>query len=503
MATAADTKGDWVARAERLALQVRNVIGAQSTSVGGHDAIRKLSPRNGQLLYQFGSGSQLDVEAAVASARRAFSDGRWSKLPSERRSEVLNTLAGLLAANAEEFALLESLDTGKPISDALEFDVPHAVATLRFGAAAGDKLASQVYGVDANSLSFQSRRPLGVVAGVIGWNFPLVLATEKIGPALATGNSLVLKPSELTSLSAGRLAELALQAGVPEGVLNVIHGGGSVGAGLARHGDVDMITFTGSSRTGKALLIASGESNMKRLMLECGGKAPNIVFDDAPDLAAVADAVIARAFWNQGQVCTASSRLLVHADIKDELLGLVIERASVLAPGDPLEVDTRFGALVSAGHKDKVLGYIADGEREGARLIYRSTASAPLSGGYYVAPVIFDNVTASQKIAQEEIFGPVLSVLTFRDEDEALAIANGTMYGLSAILWTKDLPRAHRVSQKIDAGWIVVNATGRPNGGPGPGTLSIGGQKQSGLGTEGGLDGLRSYTRESAIQFFV
>jgi acyl-CoA reductase-like NAD-dependent aldehyde dehydrogenase len=217
----------------------------------------------------------------------------------------------------------------------------------------------------------------------------------------------------------------------------------------------------------------------------------------------VADSVVARAFWNQGQVCTASSRLLVHADIKDELLGLVIERASALAPGDPLQMATRFGALVSAGHKDKVLGYIGNGEREGARLIYRSTAPAPLSGGYYVAPVIFDNVTAPQKIAQEEIFGPVLTVLTFRDEDEALAIANGTMYGLSAILWTKDLPRAHRVSQKIDAGWIVVNATGRPSGGPAPGTLSIGGQKQSGLGTEGGLDGLRSYMRESAIQFFV
>ena len=337
MDTPADTKGDWVARAEGLALQVRNVIGAQSTSVGGQDAIRKLSPRNGQLLYQFGSGSQSDVDAAVASARRAFSDGRWSKLPSRRRSDVLNTLAGLLAANAEEFALLESLDTGKPISDALGFDVPHAVAMLRFGAAAGDKLASQVYGVDANSLSFQSHRPLGVVVGVSAGISRSYSRQRKSGPPSSTGNTLVLKPSELTSLSAARLAELALQAGVPEGVLNVIHGGGSVGAGLARHGDVDMITFTGSSRTGKALLIASGESNMKRLMLECGGKAPNIVFDDAPDLAAVADAVVARAFWNQGQVCTASSRLLVHADIKEELLGLVIERASASGAGRPIE----------------------------------------------------------------------------------------------------------------------------------------------------------------------
>jgi acyl-CoA reductase-like NAD-dependent aldehyde dehydrogenase len=494
---------DWVARADALKPQVRNLVGGQSVSAGGSEAVSKLSPRDGRLLCQFGAGTQQDVDSAVTVARRAFADGRWSKLSVQRRAEALNALAGLLAANMEEFALLESLDTGKPISDALKFDVPHAVAALRAAAAAGDKLAGQIYGVDATSLSYQSRRPLGVVAGIVGWNFPLVLAVEKIGPALITGNTLVLKPSELTSLSAARLAGLALQAGVPEGVLNVIHGAGNVGAQLSRHADVDMVTFTGSSRTGKALLVASGESNMKRLMLECGGKAPNIVFADAPDLAAVADGVVARAFWNQGEVCTASSRLLVHEDIKDELLLLVIARAAALAPGDPLKADTRFGALVSAGHKEKVLGYVADGAREGASLIYQSPARDPLPGGYYVAPVIFDKVSARHKIAQEEIFGPVLSVLSFRDDEEAVRIANGTMYGLSAILWTKDLSRAHRVSQAIDAGWIIVNATARPSGGPGPGTLSIGGHKQSGLGTEGGLDGLKSYTRESAIQFFV
>jgi len=503
MDTGVQSTVDWVARAEGLELQVCNLIGGQFIPSGGKESIRKLSPRDGRRLCQFGSGTAQEVDSAVTAARRAFCDGRWSKLSSQRRSEVLNALATLLAANAEEFALLESLDTGKPISGALAFDVPHAVATLKYAAAAGDKLAGQVYGVDANSLSYQSRRPLGVVAGIIGWNFPLVLAAEKVGPALVMGNSLVLKPSELTSLSAVRLAELALQAGVPEGVINVVHGAGGIGAALARHTDVDMITFTGSSRTGKALLIASGESNMKRLMLECGGKAPNIVFEDAPDLGAVADGVVARAFWNQGQVCTASSRLLVHEAIKDELLAHLIKRASVLAPGDPLKMETTFGALVSAGHKEKVLGYVASGEREGSRLVYRSTAPDPLSGGYYVAPVIFDNVSAQQTIAQEEIFGPVLSVLAFRDEDEAVRIANSTMYGLSAILWTTALARAHRVSQAIDAGWIVVNATARPSGGPGSGTLSIGGHKQSGLGTEGGLDGLRSYTRESAIQLFV
>jgi acyl-CoA reductase-like NAD-dependent aldehyde dehydrogenase len=494
---------DWVAKAAALHVEVRNFVGGRSVAGDGAGVLHKSSPRDGCELYSFAIGSPQDVESAVATARRAFVDGRWSRLPADRRSEVLYRLAALLAEHAEEFALFESLDTGKPIRDAVAFDVPRASATFRFSAAAGDKLAGQLYGVDANSLSYQTRRPLGVVGGIIGWNFPLVLAAEKIGPALVTGNSLVLKPSELTSLSAARLAELALEAGVPEGVLNVIHGGPQVGAALARHQDVDMITFTGSSRTGKLLLVASGESNMKRLMLECGGKAPNIVFRDAPDLAAVADSIVARAFWNQGQVCTASSRLLVQEDVKDELLRLVTERASRLHPGDPLKEQTTFGALVSTGHREKVLAYIASGEHEGARAVYRTHASDPLAGGFYVPPVIFDQVSVTQRIAQEEIFGPVLSVLAFRDEEEAVRIANSTIYGLSAILWTRDLGRAHRLTQSIDAGWIVVNATASPTGGPGPGVLSIGGHKQSGIGVEGGVDGLKAYTRESAIQLFV
>lgn len=494
---------DWIARAATARLDVRNFVGGHECNAGGERSLQKLSPRDGTLLYQLGCGTAGDVDSAVDAARRAFRDGRWSQLPSQRRSEVLFRLAELLLQHREEFALLESLDTGKPIRDALSFDVPRAAASFRFCAAAGDKLSSKVYGVELTSLSYQSRRPMGVVAGIIGWNFPLVLAAEKIAPALVTGNTLVLKPSELTSLSAARLAALAMEAGVPEGVLNVVLGTGEVGAALARHHDIDMITFTGSSRTGKQLLVAAGESNMKRLLLECGGKAPNIVFADAPDLEAVADAVVARAYWNQGQVCTSSSRLLVHEDLRDELLGMVIQRASALFPGDPLKDETTFGAVVSAAHRDKVRGYVTGGAREGARMIYSSSAPDPLPGGFYVAPVIFDNVEPAQQIAREEIFGPVLSTLTFRDDEEAVRIANATIYGLSAILWTRDLARAHRVSQSIDAGWIVVNATPRPTGGPGPGILSIGGHKQSGVGVEGGTDGLRAYMRESAIQIFV
>ena len=494
---------DWIARAESLRLDVRNFVNGRRCNGDAARSLPKLGPRDGALLYELGCGTPSDVDSAVAAARRAFRDGRWSQLPSQRRSEVLLRLAELLMQHRDELALLESLDTGKPIRDAFSFDVPRAAAAFRFCAAAGDKLSSKVYGVELTSLSYQSRRPMGVVAGIIGWNFPLVLAAEKAAPALVTGNTLVLKPSELTSLSAVRLAELAMEAGVPEGVLNVVLGTGEVGAVLAHHQDIDMITFTGSSRTGKQLLVAAGESNMKRLLLECGGKAPNIVFADAPDLAAVADAIVARAYWNQGQVCTASSRLLVHEDLRDELLEMVTQRAGALYPGDPLKDETTFGALVSAAHREKVRGYVTCGAREGARMIHSSNAPDPLPGGFYLAPVIFDNVEPEQQIAREEIFGPVLTTLTFRGDEDAIRIANATVYGLSAILWTRDLARAHRVSQSIDAGWIVVNATACPTGGPGPGILSIGGHRQSGIGVEGGTDGLTAYMRESAIQIFV
>jgi acyl-CoA reductase-like NAD-dependent aldehyde dehydrogenase len=494
---------DWVQRAQSLDLRVQNVIDGHTRSADGDESLKKYSPRDGRLLCRSGAGHPRDVEEAVRAARQSFEDGRWSKLPVPRRKEVLLRLAALIEKHAEELALLESIDVGKPIRDAVGFDVPTAAASIRYSAEAADKLHSRVYSVDPTSLSYQLRRPIGVVAGIIGWNFPIVLAAEKIGPALATGNSLVLKPSELTCFTAPRFAELALEAGVPEGVLNVITGAPTVGAALAQHRDVDLVTFTGSSRTGKKLLVAAGESNMKRLILECGGKAPNIVFDDCPDLEAVADAVVARAFWNQGQVCTASSRLLVHQAVKDALAPIITRKVSALQPGDPLKPDTTFGALISLSHRQKVLGYIESAERESTRIVYRSAAPAPFEGGFYVPPVIFDEVSSHQKIAQEEIFGPVLSVMSFSDEEEAIRIANATVYGLSAILWTRDLGRAHRMTQAIRAGWVVVHATNKRMGGPGPGVLSIGGHKESGIGVEGGLEGLEGYLSRTAVQFFV
>lgn len=493
---------DWIEKARNLSLRVQNFVDGHRRE-GRGSLLDKSSPRDGSLLFQFRSGEPADVEEVVASSRIAFEDGRWSGLPVQARKNALHKLASLVEHHTDELALLECLDVGKPISAALEFDIPITAASIRAAAESADRIGGEVYHADSTNLSYQLRRPMGVVAGIVGWNFPLLLAATKIGPALATGNCLILKPSELTSLATSRLAELALEAGIPEGVLNVIHGGPGVGAALAHHLDVDLVSFTGSTHTGKKLLIASAQSNMKRMLLECGGKAPNIVFDDCPPLDLVADAIVARAFWNQGQVCTASSRLLIQAGIKDELLRLLVRKTSALVPGDPLNIETKFGALVSQDHQKKVMGYIRAGEDEGARLLFRSAAPAPNVDGFYVPPVIFDNVSPSQKIAREEIFGPVLSVLSFRDESEAIRIANGTIYGLSAILWTKDMGRAHRLAQAIRAGWISVNATGRPAGGPGVGVLSVGGHNESGLGVEGGLDGLREYTSSTAVQYFV
>jgi acyl-CoA reductase-like NAD-dependent aldehyde dehydrogenase len=494
---------DWVSRAEALKLRVRNFVDGRWKDDRSVDRIEKRSPRDGRLLSTFGAGEAKDAEEAVASARRALEDGRWSKQSAQRRKDVLQNLAALMEQHREELALLECLDVGKPISDALAFDVPVAIATIRSAAETLDHAYGKVFGVDRSSLSYELRRPIGVVAGIVGWNFPLVLAATKVGPALATGNCLVLKPSELTSLSAARIAELAIEAGVPEGVFNVVHGTGAVGAALSLHRDVDLVTFTGSSATGKKLLIASGQSNMKRLILECGGKAPSIVFDDCPDIDAVAERVVARAFWNQGQVCTASSRLLIQESIKDAVLRQVIEKAAALKPGDPLNPHTRFGALVSREHKQKVQGYVDGGAKHGAQNVYQSASPPPFEDGFYVPPTIFDRVSPGQPLAQEEIFGPVLSVIAFRDEAEAIQIANNTIYGLSAIVWTKDMGRAHRVAQGIKAGWIVINATGEPAGGLSVGVKTSGGHKESGLGVEGGIGGLLAYTSHTAVQYFV
>jgi acyl-CoA reductase-like NAD-dependent aldehyde dehydrogenase len=503
MQESAGDRIDWATRAESLQLTPRNFVNGVARLPRGPAVVEKRGPRDGQPLYTLGISDAHEVDQAVAAARGAFEDGRWSERTVESRKDVLFKLAALVEQEAPDLALLESLDVGKPVSDACKGDLPATIATIRFCAEAADKLFSAVYASDRTSLSYELRRPIGVVCGIIGWNFPLLLAAQKVAPVLATGNCLVLKPSELTALSALRLAELALEAGVPAGVLNIVNGDASTGSALAHHPDIDLLSFTGSSDTGKALLQAAGRSNMKRLLLECGGKAPFLVFEDCPSLDAAAEAVVAGAFRNQGEVCVASSRLLVQASIKGDFLKRVIEKAAHFYPGDPLDPNTRYGALVSDAHLKKVRSYIDSGLRQGAVLSYQPRYTAPFEEGFYLAPTIFDAVPSHARIAQEEIFGPVLSVMTFRDEEEAVRIANETLYGLSAVVWTQNPGRAHRIARRLKAGWIVVNTTDKPEGGPAETVVPVGGHGQSGIGREGGLEGIEAYTSKTAVQWFT
>ena len=456
-------------------------------------------------MYQFSGGEVADINSAVISARQAYDDGVWSSLSIHQRKSVLYNLAEMVDSHKEEFALYECLDVGKPITSALN-DIAHVTACIKHNAEMADKLLSPS-GADGSNFSYKLRKPIGVVGGIVGWNFPLVLAALKVAPALATGNSIVLKPSEYSSLSASRLAELAVQAGVPSGVFNVVHGrGDSVGAALALHSDVDMLTFTGSSLTGKKMMMAAGQSNMKRLMLECGGKSPYIIFDDCPsDLDFLAQDIVEAAFCNQGQNCMAGSRLLIQEGIKSRLVPKIIEYTKLLEPRDPFDPETVFGPLVGEAHLNKVLAYIESGKNEGARLIFGGQRldiyKDASSRGCYLHPTIFDNVSSQQKIAKEEIFGPVLSVMSFKDEAQAISLANDSDFGLAAYIATENLSRSHRLAMKLNAG--VINICGSSAVGSGSVELSKEPFKQSGFGLEGGMEGLASYTISSAVNMYL
>lgn len=492
----------WVARAKEAELAVSNFINGEAVECGGDEKIQKLAPRDGSFLYQFGEGGGDEVADAVACARYTFEEGVWSRSPIYSRKTVLQSLANLIEARKEQFALYDCLDVGKPIIQALA-DVSQAVGMLRHYVEAADKVFSPSAS-DGCNFTLQLRKPVGVVGAIVGWNFPLVLAIQKLGPALAMGNSLVLKPSEFSGLSASLLAQLAFEAGVPAGVFNVVQGtGGKVGDALARHSDIDLLSFTGSSSTGKQLMISAGQSNMKRLMLECGGKSPYIVFDDCPrDFDVIAGDIVETAFYNQGEVCVAGTRLLIHQDIKDQLLPLILSKVDKLRPQDPLLEETTFGALINQRHLQKVLNYIDSGQKEGAKLVYggkQIAVNIKDSGnqGYYVEPTVFDDVDPSQRIAQEEIFGPVLSVFTFKDEEEALNIANNSCYGLSAYVVTENLGRAQRVGQSLHTGAVIV--TGATKLSSGLVDIGVEGHRQSGFGHEGGVAGLVSYTKTTAL----
>ena len=484
------TRADWEQRAQQLKIEGRAYINGEYTAAVSNETFECLSPVDGRLLGKVASCDSADAQRAVENARKTFDSGVWSRLAPAKRKATMIRFAGLLKQNAEELALLETLDMGKPISDSLGIDVPGAANALSWSGEAIDKIYDEVAATPHNQLGLVTREPVGVVAAIVPWNFPLMMACWKLGPALSTGNSVILKPSEKSPLTAIRIAALAVEAGIPAGVLNVLPGyGHTVGKALALHMDVDTLVFTGSTKIAKQLMVYSGESNMKRVWLEAGGKSPNIVFADAPDLQAAAESAASAIAFNQGEVCTAGSRLLVERSIKDTFLALVIEALKGWKPGNPLDPATNVGALVDTQQMNTVLSYIKSGHSEGAKLVAGGNQILKETGGTYVEPTIFDGVSNAMKIAQEEIFGPVLSVITFDTAEEAVQIANDTPYGLAAAVWTADISKAHLTAKALRAGSVWVN---QYDGGDM--TAPFGGFKQSGNGRDKSRHAFDKYT---------
>lgn len=481
---------DWHARAAALQLPHQAFINGRYVDAVAGATFDCISPIDGRVLAQVAACESVDVDAAVVAARKAFEQGSWSQAAPSHRKQVLLKFADLIEAHAEELALLETLDMGKPIRFSQSVDVPATVRCLRWYAEAIDKLYDQIAPTERSVLATITREPVGVVGAIVPWNFPMIMAAWKFAPALAAGNSIVIKPSEKSPLSALRLAELATQAGLPKGVFNVVPGfGHTAGKALALHMDVDCIVFTGSTATGKLMLQYAGQSNLKRVWLECGGKSPNIVMADAIDLDQAAEAAAAAICFNQGEMCTAGSRLLVQASIKDEFIERVLKHAQRYQPADPLLQKTKLGSLVDESQLQRVLSYVTEGHSEGARLRAGGERALQDSGGYYMWPTIFDAVQPQMKIAQEEIFGPVLSVMSFEDEAEAVRIANQVMYGLAAAVWTRDLNTAHRMSRALRAGMVYVNCYDEDDI-----TVPFGGYKQSGNGRDKSLHAFDKYT---------
>jgi gamma-glutamyl-gamma-aminobutyraldehyde dehydrogenase/4-guanidinobutyraldehyde dehydrogenase/NAD-dependent aldehyde dehydrogenase len=482
---------EWRHRAKRLVIRNDAFIDGKYVKAVSGDTFDCRSPVDGKVLTAVASCAEQDVDLAVAAARRAFEAGVWRDMPPKERKKVLFRLAELLVENSDELALLETLDMGKPIRFSAAVDIRTAANSIRWSAEAIDKLYGEIAPTGPDVLALVSWEALGVVGVVVPWNFPLIMAAWKIGPALAAGNSIVLKPAEQSPLSAIFLGELAIQAGIPAGVLNIVPGfGQTAGKAIGLHKDIDFVGFTGSTEVGKLFLTYSGQSNMKGLSLECGGKSPNIVFADAPNLDAAAKAAAFGIFFNQGEMCTAASRLLIQASIKDQFLEKVIAIGKTMPAGDPLDPKVKMGAIVDERQMERVLGYINSGVNAGAHLALGGNQVRTETGGFYVEPTIFDDVHSGMTIARDEIFGPVLSVLTFEDVEDALRIANDTIYGLGAGVWTRDFVTAHQVARRLQSGTVWVNCYDASDD-----TVPFGGFKQSGIGHDRSMHALRKFSQ--------
>jgi aldehyde dehydrogenase (NAD+) len=468
-------------------------INGEWRDASGGQTIEVVNPATEEVIAEVASAGKADVDAAVAAARAAL-DGPWSKLSARERGRLIWKIGEKLLERADEIARLETLHNGKPIFESRQIEVPAAAECFQYYAGWADKIHGETIPVKGNYLTYTLREPVGVVAAIVPWNFPLLLTAWKVAPALAAGNTVIVKPASQTPLTALALADIATEVGLPPGVLNIVTGpGASVGQMLVEHSGIDKIAFTGDTATGRAIMRGSAES-LKRITLELGGKSPNIVFPDA-DLDAALRGATTGIFYGKGEVCAAGSRLLVDKSIKDEFVAKVAARASKMAPGDPLDPKTRLGAISSRKQLENNLRYIDTAKREGAQLVAGgSRADIGTGKGYFLQPTVFDGVRPEMTIAREEIFGPVLATIEFADIDEAIARANDSQYGLAAAVWTRDIKKAHYVARKLQAGTVWINTYNIYDT-----AVPFGGYKQSGFGREMSAHALEHYTQVKSV----
>ena len=482
--------------AQSLTYNTKALINGKLVDAASGKTFDTVNPANGKVITSIASCGTEEVEEAVKVARAAFDSGKWSRIAPEERKKMLFKFADLIEQNATELAVMESIDSGKPICDTVEGDVPETVECFRFAAEAIDKINDEITPTNGDSLCLVRREPIGVCAAILPWNFPILMSAWKLAPILAAGNCVVVKPAKLTSLTLLKLAELSLEAGIPAGVLNVVPGSGKlIGDALANHKEIDLITFTGSTAVGRNLLNCSGNSNIKRVLLELGGKNPCVVTQDIDNLDYAAEEIVKAALWNMGENCTQNSRIIMHKDIKDKLLPKILSEVEKWKVGNPLDPTNLHGALIERAHMEKVLEYVEIGKQEGADLIYGGEQILKETGGNFLKPAVFDNCNQSMRIIREEIFGPVFAIETYTDIEEAIAMANDTEYGLQASVWSDNIHKVQTLTSGIKAGVISVNHFSE-----GDMTTPFGGFKQSGfMGRDKSIWANKQYTELKSV----